>query len=177
MSEMPKPFTVREISDMAQSISDNGFQYEHNKQRLIKALRVSDLAQVSGGNVDNATGISAPQVSDEKRKAAIVDRYQRLKEAANYMIKEARFSNNMDAGIETAHAEILDHADALGQYALKAPAVQAVPREVVEFITSASKRSNYQWSEGSEYTALDHYNEGKIALSQRLLSLLGGKEG
>lgn len=57
--------------------------------------------------------------------------------------------------------------------ALQSP---AVPREVLEFINDATKRSNYQWSEGWEYSALDHYNEGKIALAQRIVALLGGKE-
>jgi hypothetical protein len=37
------------------------------------------------------------------------------------MIKEARFSDNMGAGIETAHNEIIDCANALAGAALTTP--------------------------------------------------------
>lgn len=50
--------------------------------------------------------------------------------------------------------------------ALSAP----VDKEVVE----ASKRGNYAWSEGGEYTAQDWKNEGAIELAQALLRLRGG---
>ena len=53
-----------------------------------------------------------------------------IKEAANYMIKQARFSDNMRAGIEHAHNEIIDRSDILARYALENNPATITPDQV-----------------------------------------------
>ena len=53
-----------------------------------------------------------------------------IKEAANYMIKQARFSDNMGVGIEHAHNEIIDRSDILARYALENNPATLTPDQV-----------------------------------------------
>lgn len=46
------------------------------------------------------------------------------------------------------------------------------PFPIEEALVKHTKRSNYYWSEGAEYNALDHHNEGQIALATSMLDLL-----
>lgn len=44
---------------------------------------------------------------------------------------------------------------------------------VLQALKEASKRSTYEWTDGYDYFPSDHANEGRIALANELLKILG----
>lgn len=50
---------------------------------------------------------------------------------------------------------------------------RAKHERVLQALKEASKRSTYEWTDGYDYFPSDHANEGRIALANELLKILG----
>ena len=51
--------------------------------------------------------------------------------------------------------------------------LKAKHERVLQALKEASKRSAYEWTDGYDYFPSDHANEGRIALANELLKILG----
>lgn len=71
---------------------------------------------------------------------------------------------------KSAYSYAVDQWDYWVEEARKA---QAKHERALQALKVASKRSTYEWTDGYDYFPSDHANEGRIALANELLKILG----